>query len=360
MGEPLTASQAGSYRSTGVRIVHAPEGIPEAQDFEIFETGVPDLRDGEVLFRSLYMSIDPAMRRKLPSPVNAPAPLGGQIAVGDTMVAGQTPLDNPLFAGHVGIVLASRHPGFAPDDHVRGGSTWETLHAVPGEHLLKLDTTPDRLIDELGILGQPAFVAWCGMEQVAHVQPGETFVISAAGGAIGMAAGQMARIAGARVIGIASGDKARFVVEELGFDACIDRHREPVGEALDRLCPDGIDVYFDNVGGEVQSLCYERLRDFGRLVVCGMASEYNAPESQFGPPLRPLLRKRLTIKGFVVYDHAADYPAFRRKMQAWLAEGRIRYRYDIVQGIENAPQALASVLRGQNQGKMIVQTSQLD
>ncbi|MDD3798137.1 MAG: NADP-dependent oxidoreductase [Novosphingobium sp.] len=349
-----TDAASGSFTNPAIRVAGAPGGIPEASDFELCDAQATEPGPGEVLFRSLYMSIDPAMRRKMPSPVEAPAPLGGQIAVGDIMVAGQTPLEHPLFAGHAGEVIASRHPDFAPGDFVRGGSGWQTLHTSPGELLMKLDCERSELLDELGILGQPAFVAWCGMERVAQVQPGETFVISAAGGAIGMAAGQMAKIAGARVIGIASGEKADFVVNELGFDACIARDREPVEAALDRLCPDGIDVCFDNVGGNVQRACFDRLRDFGRLVVCGMAGEYNAPEADAGPPLRPVLRKRLTIKGFVVYDHIDLYPVFRERMAGWRRDGLFRYRYDIAEGLENAPGALIAVLEGRNRGKAVV------
>jgi NADPH-dependent curcumin reductase CurA len=341
-----------------VRIAGAPVGLPTLADFEIQTAPIPEPGPGEVLFRSIYMSIDPSMRRKMPSRVAAPGPLGGQARIGDLMVAGQTPPLNGQNGGHVGLVIASNHPDFHPGDFVKGGTYWQTYHAVPGPLLVRLDPRETCLRDELGVMGSPGFVAYCGMELIAQVRPGETFVVSAAGGAIGMVAGQMAKIAGARVVGISSGEKCDYVVGELGFDACIDRNAEAIGPALDRECSDGIDCYFDNVGGGIQRACFARLRDFGRLVVCGMVSEYNAPESDHGPPLRPVLRKRLKIQGFVVYDHeTALLPQFRARMAGWLRQGRMKYRNDIVEGLENAPEALIRLLKGLNQGKAIVRVS---
>jgi len=341
----------------GVRVAGAPAGLPTPADFELTELPIPEPADGQVLFRSIYMGIEPSMRRRMPSPVGAPGPLGGQMQIGDLMTAGQIPLGDPLFSGHVGEVIASRHPDFAPGDFVKGGTEWQVYHIAPGRLLRKLNPKEAPLRHEMGALGQSPFVAYCGLERIGQPKPGETVVVSAAAGAVGSAAGQIAKIAGARVVGIASGDKCRHVVEELGFDACIDRTLEPVGPALDRECPNGIDVYFDNVGGEIQRACFDRLNDFGRLVVCGMVSEYNAPESDHGPPLRPVLRKRLKIEGFVVWDHLDLYPEFRRRMTAWMGEGRLKYRDHLVDGLENAPGALIGLLRGENVGKMIVRVS---
>jgi NADPH-dependent curcumin reductase CurA len=349
----------GNMINTAVRVVGAPVGLPGPSDFQVVEIPTPEPASGEVLFRSIYMSIDPSMRRKMPSPVAAPGPLGGQQRIGDLMVTGQYPAESGWNGGHVGQVIASNHPDFAPGDFVKGGTYWQTFHAVPGRLLLKLDPSQATLRDEMGVMGPPAFVAYCGMELIAQVRAGETLVVSAAGGAIGMVAGQMGRIAGARVVGVASGEKCDYVVRELGFDACIDRNAGPIGPALDRECPAGIDAYFDNVGGEIQRACFDRLNDFGRLVVCGMVSEYNAPESDHGPPLRPVLRKRLKIQGFVVYDHEAELlPEFRRRMAGWRREGQIKYREDVVQGLEAAPAALIGLLQGQNRGKLIVQVGE--
>jgi NADPH-dependent curcumin reductase CurA len=341
-----------------VRVVGAPHDLPALSDFEVVELPVPEPAEGEVLFRSIYMGLEPSMRRRMPTPVASPGPSGGRVEIGDVMPVGQLPLSDPIFAGHVGEVIASRHPDFAPGDFVKGGTSWRTYHAEPGRLLLKLDPRQTPLRQEMGVLGQSPFVAYCGMETIGQPKPGETVVVSAAAGAVGSVAGQLARIAGARVVGVASGAKARYVVDELGFDACIDRTAEAIGPALDRECPDGIDLYFDNVGGEIQRAAYDRLNNFGRLVVCGMVSEYNAPEPDHGPPLRPLLRKRLRIEGFVVWDHAALYPEFRRRMKAWMGEGRMVYRDDLIDGLASAPAALIALLGGKNVGKMVVQVGE--
>lgn len=338
-----------------MRIARAPEGLPRREDFVLVEEPMPVPGEGEVLFRAIYMSLDPSMRRKLPGPEGAPVPLGGTQSVGDLMIAGVPPPARGYMGGFVGQVVESRHSGFAQGDLVQGGCWWQHYQAVPGDCLVKLPLET-KASEALGLLGQHGFVAWCGMRNIGKVKPGETVVVSAAGGAIGMIAGQLAKADGARVIGIASGEKSRFVVEELGFDACIDRHAEDVAQRLDRLCPDGIDVYFDNVGGDVMLAAYDRMADFGRIVVCGMASEYNAPELPFGASLRPVLRKRLRIEGFVVYDHYEDqFEQFQQELRALIASGRMKYRIEVIDGFENAPDALARLLEGRNKGKMIVQ-----
>ncbi len=338
-----------------MRIARAPQGLPQRDDFVLVEEPMPEPGEGEVLFRAVYMSLDPSMRRKLPAAEGVPGPLGGTQAVGELMIAGLPPPARGYTGGLVGQVVASRHPLFAQGDLVQGGCWWQTWQAVPGNSLEKLPADA-KLSEQLGLLGQHGFVAWCGMRNIGRAKPGETVLVSAAGGAIGMIAGQLAKADGARVIGVASGDKVAYVFEELGFDACIDRMAEAVGEGLDRLCPDGIDVYFDNVGGEVMLAAYERMRDFGRIVVCGMASEYNAPEQPFAASLRPVLRKRLRIEGFVVYDHYDDqFERFRAEMRALIDAGRMKYRIEVVDGFEQAPEALARLLDGRNKGKMIVQ-----
>lgn len=344
-------------RNLAVRIRRAPNGLPEPKDFEIFECPVEPRGDGDVLFRAKLMSLDPAMRRYLPAEAGAPGPLGGTAKVGDIAIAGPRPPANGYSGAFIGEVLESRHPDFRAGDLVHGGSRWQTHHVVPGHSLVRVPDGAD-LHDELGLFGQPGFVAWLGLRRIGQPKPGETVVVSAAGGAIGMAAGQIAKADGARVVGIASGEKARFVVEELGFDACIDRRAESVAAGLDRLCPDGIDVYFDNVGGETGRAAFDRLREFGRFVVCGMASEYNARESEVGPPLRPVLRKRLRIEGFVVYDHYDEFARFRAEMDAMRGQGQLRYRYDLIDGLENAAAGLTRLLRGENAGKMLVRLTE--
>lgn len=343
-----------TQRNPSMRIARAPDGLPRADDFVLVDEPMPVPGEGEVLFRAVYMSLDPSMRRKLPGPEGAPTPLGGTQQVGDLMIAGVPPPCLGYMGGLVGQVVESRHPGFAQADLVQGGCWWQTYQCVPGDSLAKLPAGT-RLFEALGLMGQHGFVAWCGMRNIGRPKPGETVLVSAAGGAIGMIAGQLAKADGARVIGVASGDKVAYVVDELGFDACIDRMAEDVRQALDRLCPQGIDVYFDNVGGEVMLAAYDRMADFGRVVICGMASEYNAPEQPFGASLRPVLRKRLRIEGFVVYDHYDDqFDAFQAEMRALIASGRMKYRIEVIDGFANAPDALARLLQGRNKGKMIV------
>lgn len=344
-------------KNISVHIARAPEGLPSRADFDFREGPIPEPGEGEVLFRAIYMSIDPSQRRKMPTPHGSPGPLGGSQSIGDYMVAGLSPPTSGLTGGFAGQVVKSRHADFAQGDLVLGGCYWQLYQVVPSHALVKLPAGIN-LTSEIGLLGQHGFVAWCGMRNIGKAKPGETVLVSAAGGAIGMIAGQLAKADGARVIGIASGDKVQYVVNELGFDACIDRKSEDVGAALDGLCPDGVDVYFDNVGGDVLLAAYNRMRDFGRIVICGMASEYNAPEQPFGAALRPVLRKRLTIQGFVVYDHYADqFEDFRAEMQSLIATGRMKYRLEIVEGFENAPDALANLLDGRNKGKVIVKLS---
>ncbi|MCB2048084.1 MAG: NADP-dependent oxidoreductase [Novosphingobium sp.] len=342
-------------KNLAVRIARAPSGLPQRSDFVLVEEPMPVPAEGEVLFRAIYMSLDPSMRRKLPGPEGAPVPLGGTQQIGDLMIAGVPPPARGYMGGLVGQVVESRHADFVQGDLVQGGCWWQTFQSVPGHSLEKL-APGTSLSEALGLLGQHGFVAWCGMRNIGAARPGETVVVSAAGGAIGMIAGQLAKADGARVIGIASGDKVQYVVDELGFDACIDRHAEDVRVALDRLCPDGIDVYFDNVGGDVMLAAYDRMTDFGRIVICGMASEYNAVELPFGASLRPVLRKRLRIEGFVVYDHYEDqFADFQAEMRALIAAGKMKYRIEVIDGFEHAPDALARLLEGRNKGKMIVQ-----
>ena len=340
-----------------MRIARAPVGLPARADFALVEEQIPQPAEGEVLFRAIYMSLDPSMRRKLPAPDGVPGPLGGTRQVGELMIAGLPPPARGYTGGFVGQVVESRHPGFAQGDLVQGGCWWQTYQVLPGDSLEQLPPGT-KASEAIGLLGQHGFVAWCGMRNIGKAKPGETVLVSAAGGAIGMIAGQLAKADGARVIGIASGEKVAYVVDELGFDACIDRKNENVAVGLDRLCPDGIDVYFDNVGGDVMLAAYERMADFGRIVVCGMASEYNAPEQPFGASLRPVLRKRLRIEGFVVYDHyEAQFAQFRAEMQALIDAGRMKYRIEVIDGFAEAPAALARLLDGRNKGKVVVQLS---
>jgi NADPH-dependent curcumin reductase CurA len=344
-------------RAKAIIARRSPDGVPSADDFSVEDFVVAPLQPGEVLYETLLLSIDPHVRRRLPQAAWLPKPHGDVTAIGEVVVAGTRPPPSPRDAAVVGRVLESRSADFRPGDFVFGGFRWQTLHVDQAAHLHHIQPTPaTALVDELGLLGQPGFVAWYGVG-LADLQPGEVFVVSSGGGAVGMVAGQLAKRRGARVIGIASGSKVGYVVDELGFDACIDRTREDVTGALDALAPEGVDVYFDNVGGTVTDAVMTRMADFGRVIVCGMASEYNRAEPVTGPPLRPVLRKRLRIQGFVIYDHGHLYPRFRELALRLVADGGLKYRNHIFDGFERAPEALGCLLRGENEGRVVVRVS---
>jgi NADPH-dependent curcumin reductase CurA len=260
-----------------------------------------------------------------------------------------------------GEVVASRHPDFKPGDTVLGGYGWQRFSVVGPERLFKVPASDPPLSTSLGVLGMPGLTAWCGLEDIGQPKSGETVVVSAASGAVGQVVGQIAKIRGCRVVGIAGGAaKCDFVVKELGFDACLD-HRGDLPAQLDAACPSGIDVYWENVGGAVQAAVFPRLNDFGRMVMCGMIAQYNeAPGADAagappGPNLGPVVRKRLRIQGFIVSDTGwARYGAFRAAMEGWMREGRMRWREDVVQGLARAPEAFIGLLKGGNFGKLVV------
>ena len=258
-------------------------------------------------------------------------------------------------ASNVGEVVRSRSAKLRAGDLVLGGQGWQRYSAVAGERLYKLDPAEAPLSTALGVLGMPGLTAYVGLDTIGRPKPGETLVVAAASGAVGAVVGQLAKIAGARAIGIAGGaDKCRYVVEELGFDACLD-HREPgLGAALDSTCPSGIDVYFENVGGAVQQAVFPRLNNYARMVMCGMIAEYNDRAPQPGPNLMAAVRKRLRIEGFIVSDQFQRLAEYRAKAVPWIREGRLRYREDVVEGLEQAPAAFIGLLEGRNFGKLLV------
>jgi NADPH-dependent curcumin reductase CurA len=244
---------------------------------------------------------------------------------------------------------------------VLGGYGWQRYSVVGPERLFKVPEKDPPLSTSLGVLGMPGLTAWVGLEDIGQPKPGETVVVSAASGAVGQVVGQIAKIRGCKVVGIAGGaKKCDFVVKELGFDACLDHHGD-LDAQLDAAVPEGIDVYWENVGGRVQAAVFPRLRDFGRMVMCGMIAQYNeAPGADAagappGPNLGPVVRKRLRIQGFIVSDTGwSRYPAFRAQMEAWIREGRIRWKEDVVEGLRNAPRAFLGLLKGENFGKLLV------
>jgi NADPH-dependent curcumin reductase len=325
-----------------VLLARRPEGEPTADCFELREAPIPQAGPGQVLIRHEWLSLDPYMRGRMSAAKSYAKP----VEVGAVM-EGQC----------VGTVERSEHPRFAPSERVLGGYGWQQWSAVPGERLNALPPDLDRPSLALGLLGMPGLTAYLGMADIGQPKPGETVVVSAATGAVGSVVGQLAKFAGARAVGVAGGaEKCRFAEAELGYEACLDRRGAPdLGAALDAACPEGVDVYFENVGGAVQRAVFPRLRDFARMVMCGMVAEYNLAEPLPGPNLMSCVRKRLRIQGLIVTDQWQRIGEWQAKALPLLREGKLRYREDVVRGLERAPAALIGLLRGENFGKVVVE-----
>ncbi len=323
-----------------------PQGEPMAEDFEVVERPVPLPGRGQVLLRNRFLSLDPYMRGRMSAAKSYAKPVElGAVMEGAT----------------VGEVVASDDPSFAPGDTVMGGQGWQRFCVMDGGRLRRVDVNEVPLSANLGVLGMPGLTAWVGLEDIGEPKPGETVVISAASGAVGQVAGQIAKARGSRVVGIAGGAaKCAFVKDELGFDACMD-HRGDLDAQLDAACPEGVDVYWENVGGHVQEAVFPRFRDFGRMVMCGMISQYNiAPGADAlgapaGPNLGPVVRKRLRIQGFIVSDSGWQrYGQFRAVMLGLIRSGQLKWREDVVEGLEAAPGAFIGLLKGENFGKLVI------
>jgi NADPH-dependent curcumin reductase CurA len=326
-----------------------PQGLPGAEHFKLDRQPAPEPAHGQVLLRTLYLSIDPYMR-------NLMAPVGPGYAP-------PVPLGGVMVGGTVSRVEASRHAGFEAGELVLANAGWQDYALSDGSDLLPLRDT-DRPSLALGGLGMPGFTAYVGLLDIGAPQPGETVVVAAATGAVGAIVGQIAKLKGARVVGIAGGaDKCRHAVDDLGFDACVDRRAPDFAAQLAAACPQGIDVYFENVGGDVFDAVLPLLNLHARVPVCGFIAHYNDVDPPPGPDRRPallatLLAKRVRMQGFIILDHFGPrFDAFRREMGAWLADGRVRLREDVVDGLEQAPQALARVLQGGNFGKTVVRVA---
>lgn len=325
-----------------------PQGLPKPEDFRLEEAAVPRPQPGQLLLRTLYLSLDPYMRQLMNEVGPAYAP--------------SVPLGEPLAGGTVSRVVASEHPRFRPGELVLGRAGWQDYALSDGEGLLPLGDMAQPSL-ALGGLGMPAFTAYVGLLDIGRPAPGETVVVAAATGAVGAVVGQIARLEGARVIGIAGGaEKCRYAVETLGFDACLDRRDPGLAERLAAACPDGIDVYFENVGGAVFDAVLPLLNRGARIPLCGHIADYN-DEARPGPDRLPqamakLLQQRVRLQGFIILDHYAErFEAFRRDMGAWLDAGRVRLREDLVEGLEQAPAAFIGLLEGRNFGKLVVRVA---
>ena len=324
------------------RIAARPVGMVKESDFRYAEEPIPPLADGQVLVRAKFLSLDPSMRGQMENRADYVAPL----AIGDVMRA-----------GGVGVVAQSRNAAL-PVGTLVGGTLEMQTHLVADGRSPPLRTFPSSTdpVAALGVFGGTGMTAYFGMLDIGRPQPGDTVVVSGAAGATGSIAGQIARLKGCRVVGIAgSAEKCRWLTDDLGFDGAIDYRAENVASALDRLCPNGIDIYFDNVGGEILDLCLERLAMHARVVICGGISRYNATGPLPGPVnYFNLVFRRARMEGFIVIDYAKRFDEATREMQIWIDAGRIKHRATVIDGFEKLPQALIKLFAGDNIGKMMV------
>ena len=321
-----------------------PVGEPKESDFALVETPIPEPGEGEVLNRTVYLSLDPYMRGRMSDRASYAAP----VELGSVMVG-----------GGVSQVMQSNHPQFSAGDFVLGYDGWQAYGVSKGETLRKLDPKQAPISYALGITGMPGMTAYFALLDVGQPQSGETVVISAASGAVGSVAGQIAKIKGCRVVGVAGSDaKCDYVVKELGFDECINRNTQDLSSALKAACPDGIDVYFDNTAGAILEAVLQQLNLGARIPLVGLISQYNAENPPPGPNLMPLLVKRALIKGFLVSDYQQRQAEFLNDVVQWLQVGKLKYKEDVVEDLENAPRAFIGLLQGKNFGKLIVKVSE--
>jgi NADPH-dependent curcumin reductase CurA len=331
---------------TNRRIVlkRRPVGAPRSDDFELVESPLPRPRDGEILCRTVYLSLDPYMR--------------GRISGMKSYAKGVDP-GELMVGGTVSEVVESKHAGFTRGDLVAGYDGWQAYGASKAGGVRKLDPAQAPISTALGILGMPGMTAYVGLLDVGRPKPGETVVVSAASGAVGSAVGQIAKIKGCRVVGVAGGKaKCDHVVNELGFDGCVDHKAGDVFAGLSEACPNGVDVYFDNVGGEILEAVLRLVNPHARVPLCGLISQYNAPAPPPGPNWGTLLINRVLVKGFIISDHLDRMPDFLHDCTAWVREGRLRYKEDVVAGLENAPAAFIGLLEGKNFGKLLVKVGE--
>jgi NADPH-dependent curcumin reductase CurA len=336
------------------RIVLAerPHGRATLSSFRLEQVPIPALRDGELLLRTLWLSLDPYMRGRMNDAPSYAAP----VAIGEVMTGGT-----------VARVERSLNAAFRTGDLVVAYTGWQEFAVVNGSGLVKLPADVVRPSYALGVLGMPGFTAYIGLLDIGKPQAGETVVVAAATGAVGSVVGQIARIKGCRVVGIAgSAEKCDWAVRELGFDACVDHRSAAFGRSLADACTKGIDVYFENVGGKVFRTIVPLLNPFARIPVCGLISAYSEPQQpadgEFAQVLmRAVLVKRLTLRGFIFSDaHEQRMDEFRTALGGWTREGRIKYREDVVRGLESAPGAFLGLLEGRNFGKLVVDVGGAD
>ena len=329
-------------RSREIRLQSRPLAAPEPANFELVDVEVPAAEPGQVVVRNAYISVDPYMRGRMNAGPSYAAPFE---------------LGEALQGGAVGTVVESRSEAFASGDLVLSNLGWREAFVGAPEALTRLDPDVDRVSDYLGVLGMPGMTAYVGLLDIGQPAAGETVFVSAAAGAVGSVVGQLAAIRGCRVVGsVGSAEKAAWITDDLGFDHAVNYRTEELGPALAIACPDSIDVYFDNVGYDHLEAAIAHMNPYGRIVACGSIAGYNAAQPRPGPTnLALIVRNRLTMRGFIVSDHADRRDAFLTDVRRWRAEGAIRSRETVIEGLERAPEALLGLFAGANIGKMVVQ-----
>lgn len=332
-------------------LAERPNGVPTAETFNMVTTVIPEPGEGELRIRTIYLSLDPYMRGRM----NAERSYAEPVAVGAVMEGGT-----------VGVVESSRHAGFADGDLVVGRTGWQDYALSDGEGLRKIDPPVPGgppISTALGVLGMPGLTAYTGLLNIGKPQPGETLVVAAASGAVGSVVGQIGKIKGCRVVGVAGGpEKCRYVVDELGFDACLDHRAVDFEDQLAAACPDRIDVYFENVAGRVLEAVIPLFNFFARMPVCGLIAQYNMTDLPGGPNKLPMLMRavltnRLAMRGFIVREFWSQQDEFLQEAVQWIKDGKLKYKEYRVAGLERAPETLIGLLKGENFGKVVVEVS---
>jgi NADPH-dependent curcumin reductase CurA len=343
MEQPMTQRKEHNRR---IVLAERPQGAPTPENFRLENAPVPEPAEGQVLLRTVYLSLDPYMRGRMSDAPSYAEP----VEVGDVMVGGT-----------VCQVEASRHPDHQEGEWVLAYSGWQDYALSDGTGLTRLGQNPQNASYALGILGMPGFTAYMGLLDIGQPEQGETLVVAAATGPVGATVGQIGKLKGCRVVGVAGGsEKCTYAKEVLGFDACLDHQSPDFAQQLGQACPRGIDIYFESVGGKVFDAALPLLNTKARIPVCGLISHYNATQLPDGPDrlsllMRTILVKRLTVKGFIIFDdYGHRYDEFSKEMSEWLSTGKIKYREHLVDGLENAPNAFIGMFVGQNFGKLVV------
>ena len=324
-----------------------PKGAPVAENFRLEEAELPTIADGQLLLRTVYLSLDPYMRGRMSDAPSYAAPVA---------------IDEVMTGGAVSRVVESKHPDFKAGDWVVATNGWQDYAAIDGKLARKLEGVAlEHPSLALGVLGMPGFTAYMGLLDIGEPKPGETVVVAAATGPVGSLVGQIAKIKGCKVIGIAGGEeKCRYAVEHFGFDECIDHRADKLEQRLKEACPRGIDVYYENVGGKVFDAVLPLLNTKARVPLCGVVSQYNAENLPKGEDrlmllTNTILKKRLRIQGLIIFDdYGHRYPEFAQQMSEWFSADKIKFREHIVEGLENAPEQLIGLLQGKNFGKLVI------